>query len=588
MSAQPINEPPPRVEPTHATTDLAVLERWASSLPYANPPVVIASLAQEAARMNAAALKPALRLKLLEVHARGYDRLGTALVRGTSARERWRAVSMSARILAMRLAAGYGQVAKDLDGARSWLSGSRQLATAARREAVFLTHALLHGYGEYAVPDPRLWVQLARVQRLATERRFADTRGSGDWTRTEFRASVTHLYKRALLTGLADPHRLGRGEIWRAYDLLGEHADAAVLARHDDVPDTRGVFLVAPGAARHGVCLASVDAATIPADAVALDARPVSRALGAMLQAVEAGTPGSAAESRARRETISLLRRVVAMLDSLRQRGGERKRASSAVHVAVGIGAIHAAMGVRRADTPRATFEVPAAARKPSAARTLLQAIEPEGVDNDAIDMIDPHSGATVSVREPGGPRGGSRTRERAADTGGTAPGTARDLDTWQVADSGPRGIGIVRESPPSAPVGVGEPVAVRAGDTPWVVGVIRWMMVDASKGHRAGVEMLSQSATPVELRAMDAGSGAVSRAGLVLGGARADGGGLMVALPGSYGEGRVFHVQGFDEAPARRVRATSLLDTTAVCEVIVFEFIGNAPRRAAPGAGTA
>ena len=90
MTAQSTDAPPPRAEPTRATTDLAVLERWASSLPYANPPVVIASLAQEAARMNAAALKPALRLKLLEVHARGYDRLGTALVRGASARKRWR------------------------------------------------------------------------------------------------------------------------------------------------------------------------------------------------------------------------------------------------------------------------------------------------------------------------------------------------------------------------------------------------------------------------------------------------------------------------------------------------------------------
>ena len=113
-------------------------------------------------------------------------------------------------------------------------------------------------------------------------------------------------------------------------------------------------------------------------------------------------------------------------------------------------------------------------------------------------------------------------------------------------------------------------------------------MVVDASKGHRAGVEMLSQSVTPVELRAMDAGSGAVPRAGLVLGTPGADGGGLMVAFPGSYGEGRVFHVQGFDEAPARRVRATSLLDTTTACEVIVFEPIGNAPRRAAAGPGSA
>jgi hypothetical protein len=549
-------------------TQLGRLQAWTQSLPYANPTTVITSLSSEVGRLRGATLKPAQLLKLLEVHARAYDRLAEALARRAGSREQRRADSGGARVLAMRLAAGYGRVVSELSGTpRGFLSGDKALATAAQRHSVFVTHTLLHGYDEYAVSDPRQWSTLSQLYHLAAARGFADRAGTADWARAEFGAPIAHVYKRALLTGLVDPHRLGRTEIWRVYDLLGEHADKAILTRRDQVQDAGSVFLVDAGDARRGVSLSQ--AGDGPGEAEVLDAGPVTQALRADLVADGAARPASAVEARTRRQHVSLVKRLLAMLDAPRHRGPARQAGETKVHLAVGLGAIHEAMGARGARRGRARFDLPGGngGPRPSGKGKKGSADEDEDLAPDSIDMIDPHSGATIAVaseRKPKNKGAGDDADVEAPEVFDPAFG----IDQWKVADRGPHGIGIARKGRPRAAVGVGEPVAFRSGRGSWVVGVVRWLAVDSGDVHRAGIEVLSPVAAPVEVLAVDEGRDGAVHAALLL--RSRDGGpsAAMIALPGTRVPGRMLCLRDGNGRTTGGLRVGKLIETTPVCEI--------------------
>jgi hypothetical protein len=307
----------------------------------------------------------------------------------------------------------------------------------------------------------------------------------------------------------------------------------------------------------------------------------VTAALRAALEAESAARPTSAVEARVRRQHASVVKRVVAMLEAPRHRGPARRIGEATVHLAVGLGAIHEAMGARGARHGRARFEI-SGERPPPRSRNRGAAAprEQQDEDPDTIEMIDPLSGATVAVA---GERRRARGDEPEADED-EALGRAFGVDEWQVADRGPRGIGIARRGRPAALVGVGEPVAFRSGNGSWVVGVVRWLAVDTEEVHRAGIEVLSPAALPVEVRAEDDGRDGAVRAALVLKAPDGSPSATMVAFPGTHASGRVLIATSDDGKTAARLRAGRLLEATAACEVFEVQELRSS---AAPAASS-
>ena len=199
MSTKPVLSQATAPPDTVAIIRPADLKNWIGTLPYANPGAVLRSLDEELSLLNAATAKPSVRFELLELHAGAYVRLLDSFsqgqgIRGVTALEQHRAFPETARKLTLRMADGYKLVVDGTKPKKSSLFASRRSDTAAIQRAVlFLSYSLNHYYDQYLPTEPSVWIELAKLYRLAHERGALDRPGSRGNDRREFGKPISHL-----------------------------------------------------------------------------------------------------------------------------------------------------------------------------------------------------------------------------------------------------------------------------------------------------------------------------------------------------------------------------------------------------------
>ncbi len=342
------------------------LRSWVDSLPFANLGVSLGHLAAETSRLNASAVKPTVRLDLLEIHATAYHRLLEALQRDPGARniaifEKRRAVADTTRALTTNLATGYGLVVDQVLGHGRVLrfTRTRILASALQRAVLFLCHTLLHYHDHYLPPDPSLWSELDRLCRLAVAQKLAQRSVPARGLSPEFGASVLHLYKRALLTGLIDPQR--HGEIWQVSALLESYVDDLRILDKGSAPQSEGVFVFDPKGAYRSTPFAPLGAGQRCSDqSRLLDTGPLCAAVESMLEEIRNAKPESAVDARTQRHTASILWQVKRSLTApaaRRTRRTQRTAVQARVLLATGISACQRLFGGRALAAARASFD---------------------------------------------------------------------------------------------------------------------------------------------------------------------------------------------------------------------------------------
>jgi hypothetical protein len=555
------------------------LKHWIDGLPFANRRAVLLSLTEELSLLNAATLKPSIRFELLELHAGVYVRLLNALIQqegsgGATALKQHGAFAELARTVTLSLADGYQLVVDGSATKRSSFFSKRRSDTAAIQRAVlFLCYSLNHYYDQYLPTEPRVWIELAKLYGLARDQGTLDRSGSRSDHRPEFDKPISHLYKLALLTGLADPYHHGPGEVWKMFEFLGECADASRLG--PDLPSAgpEGVFVIDPRGVERAWPL-SFGAGGKTAKGYYLDTNSTSELLEKMRDEVEQGGRDTHRTARSKRQAVSIVNRVLRSLREPAQRSNDRTAIEAPVQLSVGISATQFLLTGTVFGGAQATF---AAGPDP-----VTQGGESDNDQVAVLKMIDPRSGGTVDVGVDVGNRGRGPDRKAGTGTKGSddpAVTTNYDTELWNVTNKSKRGIGIMRRDPPQTPLCVGEIVAIatRKGTPP--IGIVRWFSVDEGGVYRAGIEVIGKRADIASLRAAkDESNPNAARPALAIPFFGADEKvATLVAPPGTFREQGVLIVESPGSESRVRVRMDSLIDATPSCERFTYRaMLGN------------
>lgn len=558
-----------------ATVRPADLKQWIDALPYANRGAVLESLGHELSRLGAVEIKPSLRYELLELHAGAYVRLLSSLIQqrgsgGASALKHHRAFAEMARKVTLHLADGYQSIVDGAASKKGALFGKRRSdIPAIQRAMLFLCYALNHHYDQYLPTEPRVWIGLARLYEVARERGALDRAGSRGDLRVEFGKSVSHLYKRALLTGLADPYHHGPGEVWTMFDLLGECADTAEFTPDPPSSGPEGVFVIDPSGEERAWPL-SFDTGGDTGQRRYLNTSSTCALLQKMRDQTEQGEREEFRSPRAKRQAVSILNRMIRSLKEPGQRSNDRKPIAAPVQLAVGISATQQLIGGRVIGGAQATFT--------GGKEVVPKGVEPQDDDVSVMKMIDPRSGGTVDVGVDVGKRkGGTADGEGGASNGSEEAGVSAvyGTESWNVTNKSRRGIGITRSDPPHNPPCVGEIVSFSTKKNTSAIGLVRWFTVDESGIYRAGIEIIGKRADSISIRAVeDASNTGAARPALAMPFFGADEKvATLVALPGTFREQGRLIVQSAESETQVTVQMDSLVDATPSCERFTYRF---------------
>ena len=552
-----------------AITRPADLKRWIDALPYVNLGAVLGNLNDELAQLNTATVKASVRFELLELHAGAYVRLLDSLgqaqgSRGVSALEQHRAFAESARRLTLRMADGYKLVVDGTPVKKSSLFANRHADTVAIQRAVlFFCYSLNHYYDQYLPTEARVWIELATLNRLANERGSLDRAVPRGKLRLEFGKPISHLYKLALLTGLADPYRQGPGEVWRMFEFLGECADVAVLGTKRPSSGFKGIFVIDPvGIERARPLEADLEMAT----GCYLNSKPTIELLQKMCDWAEQAGQDVFPTARSKRQYVSILNRVLNSLNEPAHRSNDRKPLAKPVYLASGITATQCLIDGTAAAGNEAVFSAgPDANDKDHEAESKKER-------DSSLKMIDPRSGATVDIGVA------AKAREAAARADALEASTLASYGTepWQVTNKSRVGIGIMRRDPPRTPMCVGEVIALAGKGRASAFGLVRWLTVDEVGVYRAGAEIIGTRAECVSLRRSgdEESLGAERRALALPYFGAAEKVATLIAPPGTFSERGELIVENTANKAQARIAMTSLIDATPSCERFSYRII--------------
>lgn len=573
LSTKPVSDQASGPSATVATIRPTDLKHWIDALPYANRGAVLRSLNEELSLLNAVTVKPSVRFELLELHAGAYVRLLNSLIQqqdsgGVTALKQHRAFAEAARRLTMRVADGYKLVVDGAASKKSSLFANRRSDKAAIQRAIlFLCYSLNHHYDQYLPTEPRVWIELAKLYRLARERGAHDRSGSRSDHRREFDKPISHLYKLALLTGLADPYHHGPGEVWKMFEFLGECADAAHLRPEPPSDGPESIFVIDPDGVERARPL-EFEASGEVAKGYYLDTNPTSALLQKMRDETEQGSRGAFPTARSKRQAVSILNRVLRSLREPAQRSNDRTPIATPVQLAVGIAATQRLIGGPVAGGAQATFT--------AGTDVVAQGTESKNEQVAVLKMIDPRSGGTVDIGVDADTRKGGIGRKEDGGADGSDEASVMAIygtEPWQVTNKSRRGIGIMRQDPPQTLLCVGEIVSIATKKRAPAIGLVRWFTVDEAGIYRAGVEIIGKRADSVNLRAAeDEGNPGAARPALALPFFGADENvATLAAPPGTFSEGGVLIVESPGSDAQVRVQMKSLIDATPTCERFTY-----------------
>lgn len=268
---------------------LDAMQAWLAKLPLTKPLDAATAIADQAARVRARETNVRKRIRLYDllyetaaqVLPQIEEKLGRASLPLSPQAD---ALIEQANRLLKEFGHGYTTIAVEVSSKWLGLGFAKPLRTATLRGLASHARRLMLAYRVYSGGSPSAWAAMHRLYRIARDGGFASEHIDNGNT-------VEQQYRRALLMALADPARLGPGELDRVRFYIERNGELAVLS---DAASTLtgkaasgGLFVIGREDTVAGRSLAKWHAMQPTAQDLILDCSALTRTVGEHVKGLE-------------------------------------------------------------------------------------------------------------------------------------------------------------------------------------------------------------------------------------------------------------------------------------------------------------
>jgi len=329
----------------HAYTDPTVerdvdkLRGWLTSLPLMDVVETVRLVGNALDALNEQQLDTRLRFDCLEAFHATAQRLFITIEPlrlsqlSLSKPQRQQAVEGVENLL-LALAGGYKLIVMSLHGARVSGQDDPLFGAAVNRSIETLVYALLDSFRFYRSMQPRYFLELHQLYRLARYHGLLNVIVDDD--ENDDSATTAALYHTAILSSLVDPFRLAEGEISLLFEVLSAHAGhCRIIPGNCEPGGEEGLYQIDLGGdAEPFSCVEGESPASVKEPYI-LDAREALKSVREQLADIPDKVRSLSPEA-------TLLRQLLTEDPQSKQRSEERHSDKRQVQLLLGIDSIHA------------------------------------------------------------------------------------------------------------------------------------------------------------------------------------------------------------------------------------------------------
>lgn len=452
-------------------------KEWIAKLPLLNSRESLSQIHSALHGINRMVLRASQRLKLLDMY-----RPPLRVIRGqVETRLANGAAPLSDSDLMMAelfrdccIEMGYGYKSIILEIAQS---GKRrqldELRLSMGRALFYLEQTIYACAMHRQTPPEGIWQEIHTIYQYAGKLGLTNDSIKDPITKTETTTSITVVYQRAVLFGLADPFHQSVPLMGRVLDFLRRRAHNAQLSNYRRPPTERCQFVIDPQSDCPARAYVKQAKQTPPADALLLDTVNLTRHAHDQLKTLQSAEQLDIELDDEFKDDLGkkLLEEVVRAWGLIPRRQEERADLDDArVEVVTGIAVVAFCMNQEKPFQP---FSIDQANH---AAASSYQAHRAQRWDAKLQKL---------------------------------------DCRVLNKAESGMR-ISLTYDAPAIGSLRVGDVIACRENDGPWIPGLIRWMRCVEDNVH-FGVEHLRHPSRPVAIKSVSTDREAPFKEGLVI-----------------------------------------------------------------------
>ena len=490
--------PPKRVSAWMAETDPKYARAWLESLPLSDSLETAREIYQALYTLNRQELELVQRFELMELY-------GAPVARVTSALEGYltraplpltpkkRQLAEFIRQLYMEMAYGYKGCLQDLEKQRRRWGKKPIRACSLQRAVHYLGEVLLQSYLVYMPYPQGVWHEIHTIYRYALEQDLV-AEVVAEAAPASGKTTLEHDYVRIQLLGLSNPYQLPQNECRQVQNFLQHWGGKAVLRSNLEEPQ--------PG--RHFLIDLTVDSPPVPfprdvqfqpgQGLCLLDATELLHTIKFFTQRLQSGDNARALSlgiDCLEMVCLEILQRMMRAWGQLTRRQYSRIKRSSPVFLCAGIAALHFFASGQK------PFSPPASGRAEEVPDEKF--VLPAHIDQEIAEEAK-HDEAFIALDEPVRERPSKKTSTAADQT--ITSGEAFRVDRWQIKDTAPRGLQLIRRGVARTYVRVGDVVGVQQMEEMgrWSAGVVRWMKSPEADSLEMGIELLASGVRPASV----------------------------------------------------------------------------------------
>lgn len=461
----------------------ASVEQWTQELPVGNIGETARLVYEALHQVNRLAISWKERYRFLELLREPVNYIQTSLVRRYTGfafplPEKTQRIANLAKTLSSEMALGYKSAIEEMLGSSFLRRDNKALTILIHRAIRYLSQAQLISYQTYAPHPKGSWSELHSLYLYAEHKRIYQNPVRDEYNTQMPESSIARAYKQILLLALASPYRLRQGEAEAIYLALARWAGHAHIIPYNAPDASEALFVVhmdsdeAPDyqAFNHRNCDTEL--------CRLVDTRQLSHVLFEELKKKNSEKKYPLPISP------DLLKRMIRTWGVAPKRHFTRNERESSLEVVVGASMLHRALSLQVGDPAlrpkRSSYE----------SRTITSINQP--TKDDVWDIF--------------GSRTMKNTYEKYAQM--SEPGeeeAAPELTSqvWQIRNESAGGYRLALEKRHSAKVQVGELLGMRehGKNSPWEVGVVRWLRHDDEGSLEIGVQVMAPQARPVMVK---------------------------------------------------------------------------------------
>jgi len=452
----------------HIETRPIYIEDWLDSLAYIDFQKTSRLLYEATKQTNQQALKPSVRIELVEIYNRPYQyyldsQISTGAQHTLQTIETMQEQIDVLKLIAANLSFACKLAVEETFNNKTMWGQSKPPLPAMLMSLNYLSHALIFSFLEYAPTPKNVWRELNFNYSFAEDLKQENTiiiPPGGDPKKDA--TSIANAYKRITLAALADPHHLPFGAVWETFKQLGSWTEYTQIKPFETLSDPKSIFVIDLESDSSPVAYSKFDEKTGNNNHRLLDASTLKTLIQKHLDLLEMGQGLDDSIQLSPYFAKSILKQLSKSWGLPPKRFSPRQARKGSLNLACGLNSIYFYVNGEQ------EFVTPSTA-------------ENNDTTIDTGDLIE--------------------------ETDAAAPATY-SYEHWGLVNQCPGGFAVITSEKPKNLAQVGDLVGIQknSADTDssakWALGVIRWLMVRQNKIHKIGIQTIASDIFPAAIRA--------------------------------------------------------------------------------------